>query len=313
MKNALIIGASSLGGTIASRLIQMDISYTIATRSGKISNGHWKSKLTAAKLLQADLLSNTSNLEALENIDVIFFTAAPKYWLWEEELEKMVQSGLNLAQKLDAVFVYADNLYAYGEPTATLTETTELAATSRKGRARKAALKRVNDSHACGNIQAVVIQSSDFYGPSVGISMLGKDLFVAVLEGKTVYLLGKTDKQHSFTYIVDFADAMIQAATAVDSYGQVWIAPTADPISVNTFLDKLSKQIVQPITKKVAPKLIFYVLGFNNKPIKELREVYYLYDKDFIVSSEKFTHQFQTKATPIDHGIEATVASYEDW
>ncbi|MFT6046383.1 MAG: nucleoside-diphosphate-sugar epimerase [Arenicella sp.] len=312
MKNALIIGASSLGGTIANRLTEQNLSYTIATRSGTISSYYWKTRLPAANVIQADLLSSTTNIEALKNIDVIFFTAAPKYWLWQEELEIMVQSGLDLARKLNAVFVYADNLYAYGEPVTTLTETTGLDAKSRKGRARKAALERINDSHVSGAVQAAVVQASDFYGPSVEISMLGKDLFTAALAGKTVYLLGKTDKQHSFTYIEDFADAMIQVSRASDSYGEVWIAPTSEPISVDTFLDKLSKQIGQPIAKKVAPKLIFYILGLNNKPIKELREVYYLYNEDFIVSSEKFINKFQAKATPVDRGIEAAIASYKE-
>jgi len=312
MKNVLIIGTGPLACSIANRLDKKGITYSMASKSGELSNFFWKDKLKGANVIKVDLLSETSQLQQLENIDAVFYTAAPKYWRWPEELVDMVAAGLSIAKKLNAVFVYADNLYAYGVPKGVINEQSPLVTQSRKGLARKEALELVQNAHASGEQQAVVVQSSDFYGPGVDISMLGKDLFTNALTQKVVYLLGKTNKQHSFTYIFDFADALLTVATKPDAYGEVWIAPTADSISVDQYLDKLSQTINKPIAKKVAPKLIFFILGLTNKPIKEIREVYYLYDQEFVVSSQKIMQKFDMSPTTIDDGITATITSYQE-
>lgn len=309
MKKALIIGSGILALTLGQKLTAAGYTLIFCNRSGALKTGDALPVGADYQCVRLNLLDNNQfDPDVISGIDAIYFCAAPKYWLWQEELVPLVKSSLSVATKLGVPFVYADNLYAYGNIATPINEETPRNPQTRKGIARNQALELVLHAHHRGEICAVVVQASDFYGPGVGISMVGKALFDSVKAGQIVNCLGNIDKLHSFTYIEDFAEAMICVKNSPDSFGQIWIAPCAKPLSIRTFVEIAARHLNQPAKMRVAPRLVFWFLGLINKPIRELKEVDYLYYEDFVVDSKKFEARFQLNPTPIEDGIRRTLA-----
>ncbi len=309
MKKVLIIGSGILGLTLGRILTAAGYTLIFFNRSGALNASDALPVGTDYQCVELDLLSsNQFDPDVISGIDAIYFCAAPKYWLWPEELMPLVKSSLSIATKLGVPFIYADNLYAYGNIATPINEETPRNPQTRKGIARNQALELVLQAHQRGEVNAVVVQASDFYGPGVGISMVGKALFDSVKAGQPVNCLGNIDKLHSFTYIVDFAEAMVCVKNNPDSFGQIWIAPCAKPLSMRTFVEIAARNLNQPAKMRVAPRLLFWFLGVTNKPIRELREVDYLYYEDFVVDSKKFEARFHKKPTSTEDGIRRTLA-----
>ena len=312
MTGSLIIGAGALGLAIGRKLTAAGHQVTYATRSGTAKDRRTSETAATYNYVQLDLLADyQKQLHKFNGVDMVYFCAAPHYWLWHRELVPIVRAALDIAQALHLPLIYADNLYAYGKPTGPLNEQSPLAPIGHKGKARKTALELVLAAHESGKVHTAVVQASDFYGPEVDISIIGRNVFTSALDGKTVYCLGNIDKPHSFTFIDDFADAMINVAADRTCYGQVWYAPCAEPISFRNVVELIAqtRQLTPKI--RVAPKLLFLLMGLRNKAIKELREVYYLYDSDFIVNSQKYESYFGIKAKSLEEGIKLTVADYQ--
>ena len=309
MKKALIIGTGVLGLTLGRRLSLDGYELIYYNRSGELKFSPPLNAGAKYTCIGIDLLNNNKpDFEAIAGIDAVYFCAAPKYWAWQDELVPLVKNAMSVAAKAGVPFIYADNLYAYGKPASQISEETTRKPQTRKGIARNQALELVLQGHQRGELKAVVVQSSDFYGPGVEISMVGKSLFDSVKNGQPVNCLGNVDKLHSFTYINDFADAMVRVKNDSHSFGQIWIAPCAEPISMRKFVGLVGDNLNQNVKLRVAPTFLFWLLGLTNKPIRELREVDYLYYDDFVVDSKKFEAHFQQKPTSIADGIRATIA-----
>ena len=310
MGKALVLGAGPLGRAVGKKLMEAGDTVVFATRTGLAKSNPLEKSPTPLNYMQLDLLGDYQQSVNALAVDIIYFCAAPKYWLWSEELVPMVKAALDIGDRLQAPVIYGDNLYAYGKPTAPLNEVSPIMPVTQKGKARKEALDLVLAANQTGKPNTAVVQASDFYGPGVDISIIGRDVFANTLEGKTVYCLGNIDALHSFTFIGDFADAMINVAGDRDCYGQTWIAPCSEPTAVREVIRLIAKIRQKEVSIRVAPKWMFYLMGFNNKAIKELREMYYLYDSDFVVDSLKYQNKFGLKAVSLEKGIGITAAGY---
>lgn len=310
MKKTLVLGTGALGLALGNILFKAGYHVIFASRSGQLNCTRELPENASYECIALDLLHTKDiDISLFTDIDAFYFCATPRYWLWPQELVPLVECAITLATKLAVPFIYADNLYAYGHSTTAISEQSAKIATSKKGKARKQALECVLDAHNSGRLNTVIIQASDFYGPGVDISMVGKIVFESATQGEVTYCLGDVDKLHSFTYIDDYAQAMYKVRNDSNSYGEVWIAPCDKPLTVRQFVDKLAKASGQSSNIRVAPKFIFWLLGLRNKPIKELREVYYLYKEEFIVDSQKFEHHFKSTPMTIDEGIDITLSS----
>lgn len=308
MKKALIIGTGVLGITLGRRLSSEGYELVYCNRSGEIKLSSSLTDGARYTCIGLDLLNNNElDSDIISGIDAVYFCAAPKYWAWQEELVPLVKNAMSVATKLGVSFIYADNLYAYGKTAAHITEQTARNPQTRKGLARNQALELVLQAHKKGELKTAVVQSADFYGPGVDISMVGKSLFDSVKNGQPVNCLGNVDNLHSFIYIGDFADAMLRVKNDPNSFGQVWIAPCAEPISMRTFIGIVARNVNRDVKLRVAPTLLFWFLGLTNKAIRELREVDYLYYDDFFVDSKKFEKHFQQRPTSIEDGIRSTL------
>src|SRR5699024_6760038 len=104
--------------------------------------------------------------------------------------------------------IISDNMYMYGEVSGTLKESLPYKATTKKGAVRAEVSWRLLKAHQEGKIRVTIGKGSDFFGPHVLNSAIGR-VFPNIIKGKTATVAGDPDKLHTYTFIEDFAKSLV--------------------------------------------------------------------------------------------------------
>ena len=214
-----------------------------------------------------------------------------------------------------ARLVFVDNLYLYG-PTggAPISERSPHNGHGAKGRTRAAIAQMVLDAHRQGKVMATIGRASDYYGPGVTDAAISAAFFEAVLAGKTGDLLGNIDLPHTYSYLPDFARALVTLAEYEVAYGRAWHAPNAETITTRQFVGYVEKALGRPVKVRVAGKLMVYMMGLFIPILREFPELMYEFDAPYVVDDGDFRRTFAATGihtTPWDEGVAATVAWYQ--
>ncbi|MGL4382372.1 MAG: NAD-dependent epimerase/dehydratase family protein [Bacilli bacterium] len=300
MGKHVIIGSGPVGLALLEKLSLVESDIVVINRAGTKVNG---GKVVVKK---ADVLDYNQLFEASQGASVIYLCASPAYTEWHDKYQSYIDNVIRACNAHGAKLVYADNLYMYGE-TKVMKEDSPYLGKSKKGLIRGNAAKIILEAHNSGKIKAAIARSSDFYGPGVVTSIFGESVFKDAIEGKKLKLLGNTNMLHSVTYIGDFGQALAVLGREESALGKIWHVPTAPAISGNAFVEQMAKQIGHPLKTMNASKGLMSFMGLFNKQSKELVEMFYMYDKPFVLNSDKFTKEFKIGYTSIEEGISNTL------
>jgi nucleoside-diphosphate-sugar epimerase len=141
------------------------------------------------------------------------------------------------------------------------------------------------------------VKAADFIGPRIHKGIFGTDFLHSVYNGKTVRLFGNIALPHTFTYINDFAAAMINVGTANDTFGQIWHVPNAPALSLDKWVHLFEVVTNKKIKKTVTPKFVIRIAGLFNSFIKELYEMAYQFEYPYLVNHDKYVSRFGNHAT----------------
>lgn len=311
-RRQIIIGNGVLGRTVARLLASRGERATVLSRHGGTSP-LWD----AAACDVRDAAQLAPHLDAPATL---YVCAAPPYWRWAEEFPPLV-AGIATAcagRRVDLVF--ADNLYAYGASPGPFTEGQPYRPCSRKGEVRRAAAEALMALHGQGELRAAVVRASDFFGPGVEQSCVGRAVVERALAGKPAYLIGNPDLPHAVTYVPDFARALVRVADAGaeagaqagadhDAFGACWHTPSHNLPSLRSLVEAFARHAGQPGHVKVAGPGLMRLIGLFNPAMRELREMLYLFERPCTLAAERTAHRFDLRATPLDDAVDATVAS----
>jgi len=180
------------------------------------SQSGWKVHAQARRGALSLPLSNTAGLaRAAEGASVLVYGVNPLYTRWDDELLLLARQGMNIAQHLGALFVLPGNVYAFGEGMpAVLQEDTPERPSTRKGELRQQLEAELAERAARGDLRSLVLRAGDFYGHGQGNWF---DLFIVkhLAKGRITYP-GPLDVPHAWTYLPDFARALVALAEAAD-------------------------------------------------------------------------------------------------
>lgn len=205
--------------------------------------------------------------------------------------------------------VYADNMAAYGPVDGPVKEGTPHRPTGVTGRARAAAVDHVLVAHGLGRIAADVIRSSDFFGPGVTASLLGRRVFEPAARGGVVRFPGAPDVAHSYTYIRDFGRAMVAIAGEAGSFGRVWHVPPATTCTNRTMVEAIVEEAGKDATCQFVPAWAEKLSGILYRGNREQQDTAYLRQQPWIVQAERLRQRFGFEATSVEEAIGATL----DW
>jgi nucleoside-diphosphate-sugar epimerase len=223
----------------------------------------------------------------------------------------VMRNLLEGSARAGARFVFADSLYMYGPQTKPLTEDMPLTSFGAKPRVRADITRLWQTAHATGRVRAVAVRASDFYGPDVPTSVLSVFGIARLLAGKSALAPYPPDHLHDFTYVPDFARALVTLIDAPDdAYGQAWHVPNAPPRSLRALLVMAAKIIGVEPRITVLPDLLAPLLALFKPEVRELREMRFQWDRDYLVDASKFSSRFWNDATPHERGLQETIDFY---
>jgi nucleoside-diphosphate-sugar epimerase len=259
------------------------------------------------------LTDPAQTLEAVSGSTVVYLLAGLKYdaAIWGDEWPRIMHNAIESCKRAHAKLIFFDNVYMYGKVGGRLTEETPFNPCSRKGDVRARIATTLMEEMKSGNLTALIARSADFYGSRVRTGIPNVLVFDPLLKGEKASWLVDDSVRHSFTYTPDAARSLIRLADAEHAWNQTWHVPTAsDPPAGKEFIRTAAEALKAKPGYRVLNRPMLKIAGFFSPDIRELYEMLYQYDAEYLFDSSKYSKAFGHESTPYAEGIRHTVAAY---
>lgn len=299
----VVFGAGPLALAVMRRLRQADKRVRLINRSG------WASfeKDLDTEVGGIDAADPAQAREVCEGAACIYHCIGLPYKEWDR-FPAIAAGIIEGAAAASAPLIYGDNLYMYGAVAGPLREDLPPAAETRKGRIRAQVAGQILQSHSAGIIRAAIGRGSDFFGPhATANAIMGSRIFDAALAGKRAQLIGDPDRLHSYTFIDDFANALVIMGSRPDALGKVWHVPTAPATTTREFVAQAYRAAGREPKLMSAGRGMLSLLGLFDSQVRELKEMLYQFERDFVLDSSRFERTFDVAPTPLSVSIPATL------
>lgn len=306
-KHILLGAGGAIGNPLAEELLSRNVGVKLVSRRG--------SSLFGAESATADLTRSDDVLAVVEEASTVYLLAGLPYRLpvWREQWPVIMRNTITACQKKHARLIFFDNVYMYGKASGAMSESTPVNPCSQKGEIRAQIAEMLLTEIKDGSLKGLVARSADFYGPHASSSSVPYLLILTRLakHQSARYLVNVTTK-HSYNYTVDCAKALYLLATADDAFNQVWHLPTASPaITGLEFIEIAARALGARPRYSILGKGMVRIAGLFDAQIRELHEMLYQNEFDYVFNSSKFEKRFNFTATPYVKGIEDTIAFFK--
>lgn len=299
----VIVGAGPIGSSTALLLASTGHDVRIVTRSGS-GPEHPRIKRISANATNSILLGRIAT-----DAEVLYNCACPPYTRWSFDWPPLAASLLATAETTGSVLVTMSNLYGYGPVDHPMTEFDPLAATYKKGIVRSRVWNDALVAHKEGRVRATEARASDFFGPGLtNSSPLGR-VMPQLLKEKALKVFGNPDALHSWTYVPDVAKTLVLLGTDKRAWGRPWHVPTNPPLTQRQLIEAMAQAAGLQVPEiSSIPKWSLRVAGLFSSIVRELDEVAYQFEEDFILDSSSITATFGLTPTPMGEALDTSLA-----
>lgn len=299
------------GGAIGTELAK-----ALSTYSDKIRlvSRNPKKVNSTDELVSADLTDPESTKQAVSGSSVVYLTVGLPYELktWRTVWPLLLENVIEACKLHDARLVFFDNIYMYDpESLDGMTEKTPLNPSSEKGKVREKLHRMIFDEVEAENLTALIARCADYYGPSIQqTSLLTETVFKNLANGNRAVWMGSADYKHSFTYTPDAGRATALLGNSRDAFNQVWHLPTAsNPPTGKEWISLIAKEMEVEPKYFVMSNWMIKIAGWFVPLMRELSEMVYQFDRDYVFDSHKFEERFDFRPTPYQEGVKEVVAA----
>lgn len=264
------------------------------------------------ELMTADLYQADEVRRAVEGSKVVYVTVGFPYStkVWQEVWPKFISNVIAACKEFNAKLVFFDNMYMYDPKYLNrMTEETPIKPSSKKGKVREEVARLIMDEVKAGTLTALIARSADFYGPGIkSASMMNETIIKPLRVGGRANVLGSANSRHSYTYTPDAGKATALLGNTSDAWNQIWHLPTAaDPFTGAQWTWLIASELeIKPRYVQVNRYMV-WITGFITPIMKEMLEMLYQNQSDYIFDSSKFEKRFGIKPTPYHLGIKETL------
>lgn len=302
----VVFGTGPLGQAVMRALLARGHAVRMVNRSGKAAG-----LPAGVELVAADAYDPAQVARVTADAAVVYQCAQPEYTEWPQKFPPLQRSIVEGVARSGAKLIIGDNLYMYGPVAGPIHEDLPYAAQGHKGRTRALMAREALDAHAAGKVRVALGRGSDFYGPQVLGSAVGERVFIPLLQGKAVQVLGDPDALHTWTYIDDFGEALVRLGERDEALGRAWHVPNAPTISTRAFLTQAAQIAGQPLKLQVMGKWMLRLGGLFIPPAREMVEMLYEFEKPYVVDHSQYAALFGDHSTPVETGLRQTLAWYQ--
>ncbi|WP_026630098.1 NAD-dependent epimerase/dehydratase family protein [Dyadobacter alkalitolerans] len=265
------------------------------------------------ELFKADLLHEAEVQAAVAGSEVVYLTVGFEYKtsVWEKDWPVVMKNVINACLMHKARLVFLDNVYMYAaQEIPHMTEGSRVAPESRKGKVRALIQDLLLNAVSEHGLPALIARSADFYGPSSRNSPLTISVLEEFKKGKKAFWQVDASKLHAFTYTLDAAKAVAILGNTADAFGQVWHLPTSsEKLTGKEFITLIAVEMGKQPDYYILSRLMMRVIGIFVPIVRELTEMAYQCDRDYVFDSSKFCNRFSYTPVTYKEGIKQMVAA----
>ncbi|GAA4164729.1 NAD-dependent epimerase/dehydratase family protein [Gryllotalpicola daejeonensis] len=302
----VVVGAGLIGRRVAQRLVERGDRVTLVTRRG--------TELHGARSVAADASDAAALTAASDHVSTLFLCANPAVYSaeeWAKVWPPIFRAAIAAAHEAAAGLVVMGNLYPYGQSDGPMTEHSPELTTSPKGLIRKSGWELVKAAHDAGELHAVEVRASDYFGPGAGqTAMLGERFFVPVLESRTARVVGDPAQPHSWSYLDDIAATLVAAADYRGDWGRVWHVPSGAPHSELEIAETVNEWFGTHGKVAPIPELALRTLALFSPQLKGVLDESYQFTHPFVLDSSETERMLGVHATPWETALRDTAQSY---
>ena len=295
----LVLGAAGRLGHAAAQAFR-DGGWTVASL---VRPGGARLAPIGTEIVELDARDHTAVGQAARGADVVLHALNPPYAEWSRLALPLAYSAISAAETSGATLLFPANLYNFGSPLPpVIGETAPMRPSSRKGQLRVAIEDRIAEAAERG-VRAITVRAGDFYGRGHGTwfdLVLTKELG----RGRLTYP-GPLDVTHEWTYLPDFAAALLRVANRRNvlpqfaSFGFHGHAVTGR---------EFTAAIARAARSKLKLKRMTWWLIHALRPIvplcRELSEIAYLWNEPHRIEGGKLKAAIgDTPRTPLDVAV----------
>lgn len=264
--------------------------------------------------MAADLLDPEAVDRAVKDSSVVYVTLGFKYDIrvWKASWPPFIRSVLDSCINYGSKLLFFDNIYMYDPDFLhDLTEETPYRPVSKKGAVRAGIARMIMEEVEKGRLNAIIARCADYYGAGIqGRSMLTELTLKPLAEGKKAMWMSSVQYKHSYTYVPDAGKATALLGNSEDAFNQVWHLPTAqDPPTGKEWIEAFASRMNVNPGYRILTKPMARLIGIFVPVMRELPEMMYQYDRDYVFNSTKFDKRFGIAPTPYQDGINAIAES----
>ena len=136
-------------------------------------------------------------------------------------------------------------------------------------------------------------------------------LLARLAQERRINWFGDPDVLHSFTYLPDFARALIVLGRRSDTWGRAWHVPSLEPLSIRALAERAAQigGIARPRIRRT-PRFVLRLVGLVLPAASELIEMEYAFDRDFILSQDNWDANFDLRATDLNAALAETIDAW---
>lgn len=302
-----ILGSGgSIGSPLAKELRQYTDRIRLVSRNPEKINPQ-------DELMAADLTNTEAVHKAVAGSSVIYVCVGFPYYhkVWKDTWPKFIKDVIAACKEHQSKMVFFDNVYMYDRHYLNgMDENTPINPSSKKGKVRAELHKLISEEFERDELDVLIARSADFYGPGINQNgMIREMVFKPLAEKKKGQWLGSDKYKHSVTYVPDAAKATALLGNTPDAYNQVWHLPTSttDALTGKQWVEMAAHEMGLHPRHQVAPKWLVRLMGVFVPIMRELHEMLYQYDRDYVFDSSKFEKRFALRPTSYRQGIREVV------
>jgi nucleoside-diphosphate-sugar epimerase len=308
----VVFGAGPLGIAVVSALRQRKKRVRLVSYSGK-KNGVPE----GVEVARGDATKVEDCVQLCQGASHVYNCTNPRdYHKWPEQFPPLQNGVLEGAARSGAKLIVLENLYMYGpHGGVVMTEDTPMLASGPRGSTRKTMTEALFAAHREGKVRVTSARASDFYGSGVVQSLIGKDVFANIVQGKGVTLAANPKLQHTVSYIGDVGEALVRLGEEDKALGRAWHISNAPAITLEVVVAMIQEEVGQKVKVTYLPKaltrVVLPIMGLFVPPVRGLAENSYQTYEPFVVDDSQYKAAFGDHATPLRQGIRTTVTWYQ--
>lgn len=303
MSRQLVVGAGLIGAGVARRLAARGDDVVLATRSGSAVEG--------ARARTLDAADPDAFASAASDAETIFLCTNPPYTRWPSDWPPVFAAAIVAAAQSGAGLVIMSNLYGYGPPDGPMTEHSPEKSTETKGLVRLAGWHAALAAHERGDIRAVEVRASDYFGAgATGTAHLGEGFFHAAARSKRAMVVGDPALPHSWSYLPDIVSTLVAAADNAGDWGRVWHVPSGDALPRTTIMEQLNAHYGSNGRVAGYPHWVLRSLAAVSPMMREVEASSYQFRMPFVIDSAETERLLGVRATPWSHALATTADFY---